>query len=177
MKRHVLKSGKEIRVRELKRNEASKLIALKRSYIMGTTSLPLVLDEYPIDIAKEESIIENYNNSPNGLLLAAEYNDELIGNIDLTGSVRLKTAHTAMLGMGIDSKWRNQGLGRILIQSALDWAKQNSKLELIWLDVYASNKLGFNLYKKIGFQVSGSIPNFFKEEDGYQDKIQMYLSV
>jgi len=177
MKSHVLKSGKEIQVRTLDLNEAAKLIELKRSYILGTTTIPLLLEEYPIDIPKEQNLISQYNESSNGILLVAEYQNELIGNIDITGSTRSKTAHTAMLGMGIKAQWRNQGLGTILIQSVIDWAKESSQLKLIWLDVYASNELGFNLYKNMGFEVSGVIKNFFKDENGFQDKIQMYLTL
>ena len=70
-------------------------------------------------------------------------------------------SHTAMIGMGIKENWRNQGLGRCLIESVVDWAKEHSEIELIWLDVYASNELGYNLYKNMGFKVSGIINDFF----------------
>lgn len=86
-------------------------------------------------------------------------------------------AHTAMIGMGIKEEWRNQGLGGILLKSVIAWAKENSELELIWLDVYASNELGYNLYKNNGFVVSGIVPGFFKDKQIYQDKIQMYLEL
>ena len=82
-----------------------------------------------------------------------------------------------MIGMGIKPEWRDQGLGRILMEAIIDWAKNNSNLELIWLEVYASNELGLNLYKNMDFKVSGIIPNFFREEHGYIDKIQMYQQV
>ena len=85
--------------------------------------------------------------------------------------------HTGMIGMGIKEKWRNQGLGRFLIEAVIDWAKKHSAIELIWLDVYASNELGYNLYKNTGFKISGIINDFFKEENGYKDKIQMYQRI
>ncbi len=87
------------------------------------------------------------------------------------------TNHTAMLGMGIQENWRNQGLGKILIQCTIEWAKNNSGLEIIWLDVYSSNDIGYNLYKKMGFELSGMIQNFFKEENQYIDKVQMYQKI
>ena len=86
-------------------------------------------------------------------------------------------SNTRMVGLGIKEEWRNQGLGRILIESVIDWAKNHSEIEIIWLDVYTSNDLGYNLYKNTGFEVSGVIPNFFKEENGYKDKIQTFQRV
>jgi len=62
-------------------------------------------------------------------------------------------------------------------KATVSWARQKSEIELLWLDVYASNKLGTNLYKNTGFRVSGVIEDFFKVEDGYADKIQMYQRV
>ena len=172
-----LKKGSKIKIRIAEKEDAQKLINLKRSYIKDTTTIPILLDEYPIDLEKESNLITEYKTSPNGILLVAEFNDELIGNIDLTGSKRSKMFHTGMIGMGIKEEWRNKGLGKFLIESVIYWAKKHSKIELIWLDVYASNELGYNLYKNTGFKVSGIIEDFFKEENGYKDKIQMYQRI
>ena len=169
-----LKTGSSIKIRLPKLQDAQQLLDLKRNYIKNTTTIPLELDEYPNDVKSESNIIKDYIESRNSILLVAAFNKEIIGNIDLAGNKRSKMFHTAMIGMGIKEEWRNQGLGRCLIESVIDWAKKHSEIELIWLDVYASNELGFNLYKNIGFKVSGVIPKFFKDENGYKDKIQMY---
>lgn len=176
-KTHHLKSGTPINIRIPEVSEAKYLLALKRDYIKNTTTIPLKLDEYPNDLSKEEVIISEYSNSTNSILLVAELDGNLIGNIDLTGSKRSLMSHTAMIGMGISEAWRNQGLGRILLEAVIEWAKNASKLELIWLDVYASNELGLNLYKNIGFTESGTIKGFFKDASGYQDKVQMYMHI
>ena len=177
MKKYTLKSGQQILVRKPNPSEAASLINLKRSYIKNTSTIPILLDEYPIDIEKETKLIQEFNESENSLLLVAEHEGELIGNIDLTGNKRSKMFHTAMLGMGIKNEYQNQGLGRILIESAIDWAKDNDVLKLIWLDVYASNDRGVHLYKSTGFKVSGVVKSFFKENEKFIDKIQMYQEV
>lgn len=176
-KTFTLKKGSSVRIKIPTIEAAQKLVDLKRSYIKNTSSIPIMLDEYPNDIKNEVKIITDYKESSNSILLVAEIDNQLIGNIDLTGSKRSKMFHTAMLGMGIKEEWRNQGLGRILIESAIGWAKNYSAIKIIWLDVYASNELGCNLYKNTGFKISGIIPDFFKEEKGYIDKIQMYQRI
>ena len=176
-KKYSLKSGHSITIRPPAQEEAEALVNLKRSYIENATTIPLTLKEYPRDIIKEQKLIADYNQSPNSILLVSEINSELIGNIDLSGSKRSKMSHTAMIGMGIKEDWRNQGLGTYLIEAVIDWAKNYSDLELIWLDVYASNEAGLKLYKKTGFKVSGTIEGFFKEEDGYKGKVQMYRHI
>jgi GNAT superfamily N-acetyltransferase len=176
-KTYILKTGIPIKVRVPEIEESKKLVDLKRSYIKNTSTIPLMLDEYPNDTENEVRLITEYKESLNSILLVAEFENELIGNIDLTGSKRAKMFHTGMIGMGIREKWRNQGLGKLLIKSIIEWAKIDSEIEVIWLDVYGSNDLGYNLYKNTGFKVSGIIPDFFKEEAGYMDKIQMFQRI
>ena len=176
-KTYSLKDGSKVQIRISISEDAQSLVNLKRSYIKNTTTIPMYLDEYPDDSAKEEEIILDYLGSSNSILLVAEHDGKLIGNIDLTGSKRFKMQHTGMIGMGIGEEWRNKGLGKLLIKEVIDWAKKSSIIELVWLDVYSSNKLGINLYKNTGFNVSGIIEGFFIELDGYKDKIQMYQRI
>ncbi len=176
-KTYSLKNGKTITIRQASIQDAKALLNLKREYIADTSTIPLTLEEYPNDVSNEEKIITKYIDHPNSLLLVATHHNDLIGNIDLTGNKLEKMAHTGMIGMGIKREWRNQGLGKCLLTSVIDWAKKNATIEMIWLDVYASNEYGYNLYKNTGFKVSGIIPDFFKDENGYQDKIQMYQHI
>jgi len=170
---YILKSGDQINIRVPEVNEAQKLLDLKRGYIKNTKTLPLILEEYPDDVEKEARLITEYETSSNSILLIAECNGVFVGNIDLTGNKRNKMAHTGMLGMGIKETWRNQGLGKLLINSVMDWCRTQSKIKIVWLDVYASNASGYHLYSETGFEVCGTIKNFFKEGERYIDKIQM----
>ena len=172
-----IKSGEKVAVRAPKITETQAVLDLKRSYLKNTSTLPLTLEEYPDDLEKESSLIKEYEKSENSIFLIAEVDGVFVGNIDLTGSKRSKMNHTGMIGMGINEQWRNQGLGSILIQSVINWAKTNSAIQIIWLDVYATNEIGYSLYKKMGFQVSGIIQGFFREGDAYIDKIQMYQHI
>ncbi len=171
------KHGDNFTIGCLSEDDAPDLLALKRSYIGNTNTIPIYLDEYPEDEVAEHQLIKRYNDSPNSILLVAKHHDQLIGNIDLTGSERRIMFHTGMIGMGIAVQWRNQGIGTLLLKTVLEWAKEASPLELIWLDVYANNELGLGLHHKFGFKISGRINRFFKKDGIYYDKIQMYLEL
>jgi RimJ/RimL family protein N-acetyltransferase len=109
--------------------------------------------------------------------LVAEYDNEIIGNIDLTGNRRKVMEHTAVVGMGMLKEWRGTGLGTFLLQMTIEWAKEHPVLELIWLQVYTENKLGVHLYRKMGFEENGIIKNFFKHHLGYFDNLTMTMRV
>jgi len=172
-----IKSGEQVSIRSAKVEDAQSILDLKRNYLENTTTLPLTLDEYPDDFDKESLLIEAYEKSNNSIFLVAECKNEFIGNIDLTGSKRSKMNHTAMIGMGIKESWRNQGLGQVLMECVIDWATSNSDIRIIWLDVYATNDIGYRLYEKMGFKVSGTIKGFFREGNEYIDKVQMYQRI
>ncbi|PZR21881.1 MAG: GNAT family N-acetyltransferase [Flavobacterium psychrophilum] len=169
---HFTKDGKEIIIREAGENDAAGLIELKKSYIKDTTSIPLYEFEYKNDIQAEKEWIRKFVGESNSLLLVAEHNDKLIGNIDLNGNQRKKLFHTGMIGMGIAYQWQNKKIGSYLMDSVMKWASSKSPLRIIWLEVYSTNTGGIKLYEKFGFEQCGVIKNFFEEENP-ADKITM----
>ncbi|WP_185965517.1 GNAT family N-acetyltransferase [Flavobacterium zepuense] len=166
------KDGKEVIIRPAVPHDALKLLELKKSYIKNTRTIPLYEYEYKNTIQQEKELIEKYIAESNSLLLVAEHGNNLIGNLDLTGSLRKKMHHTAMLGMGVAYNWQNRKVGGFLIKSALQWAVTKSLLRIIWLEVYSTNAAGIRLYEKCGFETCGFIKDFFNE-DIPADKITM----
>lgn len=171
-----LKNGTQITIRLATINDSTTLLALIKEYLDNSEYIPLNAIDFtktPRDIA---NWINQLNTSANSLMLVAEHQGELIGNLDLTGHHRSTMFHTAILGMGIAMNWRNTGVGTLLLKTALEWAK-NSHLEIISLDVYTENKSGIALYQKLGFKEVGVIPDFIKDNDRYYDNMKMWLSL
>ncbi|RDI14395.1 GNAT family N-acetyltransferase [Flavobacterium sp. AG291] len=166
------KDGKEIIIREATEEDAAELIELKKSYIKNTMSIPLYEFEYKNDIHMEKEWINRFTNESNSLLLVAEHENKLIGNIDLNGNQRKKLFHTGMIGMGIAYQWQNKKIGSFLMDSLINWATSKSQLRIIWLEVYSTNIGGIKLYEKFGFEQCGLIKNFFEKENP-ADKITM----
>jgi len=169
---HFTKDGKEIIIREANEDDALNLIELKKSYIKDTTSIPMYEFEYKNDIQMEKTWIHKFLTELNSLLLVAEHNNKLIGNIDVHGNQRKKLYHTGMIGMGIAYEWQNRKIGSFLMEHVMSWAEKKSPLNIIWLEVYSTNKGGIKLYEKYGFEKCGLIKNFFEKENP-ADKITM----
>lgn len=161
----IARNGKEITVRTAIPTDAAGLLKLKLGYIEGTTTIPLYPDEYTNSKEDEAALTERYLKQPNSVFLVAEHNSELIGNIDITGNQRRKLYHTGVVGMGISYEWQNNGIGSLLLYNALEWAKHNSPLTIVWLEVYSNNKIGLQLYANMGFKICGEIKDFFTGAD------------
>ena len=172
-----LKNGKVVTIRQAEITDAEKLLNTIKNYIPQSEFIPILEKEIKLTIEQEKEWIKYFLTYDNSLLLVAEYENNIIGNIDLTGNQRKVMEHTAVIGMGLLKEWRNIGLGTKLISLIIEWSKKNPILELIWLQVYTENKLGLGIYHKMGFIESGVVHNFFKHNDRYFDNLTMIMEV
>ena len=172
-----LKNNKEVLVRSATVSDAENIMNTIKTYISDSEYIPKMFEEFKMTLEQEINWIHSFTISENSLLLVAEYEGEIIGNIDINGNPRIIMYHTGMIGMGMLQEWRNAGLGTALMESAISWAKENPVLELLWLQVYTENQLGLYLYKKMGFEEIGIMKNFFKQNHKYYDSLTMSTSV
>lgn len=102
--------------------------------------------------------------------------ERIIGSIDLNGS-RIPTGlHRALLVMGLEKDFRSKGLGTLLVETALAWAR-STDLEWIDLGVFTDNIPAQKLYSKFGFKETGQVEDRFRV-DGYSiTDIQMSLKL
>lgn len=153
------------------------LIDTIKEYLSYATYIPLLPEEFNPSIEGQQKLVGSFIEQENSLLLLAIYENKIIGNIDFTGSTRQIMKHTAIVGMGLLSEWQNCGVGTILMQEGIVWARQNEVLEKLWLQVYNSNAAGLALYRKMGFKENGTIEGFFKQGEKYEHNIIMSLDV
>lgn len=176
-KQIILKNGKDVLIRQAELSDAKNLLNCIKTYIPTSNYIPKLESEFKLTVEQEKEWINSFLINDNSLLLVAEYEGEIIGNIDLTGNRRKIMEHTAVIGMGMLQEWQNIGLGTALLSAIIEWAKNNPILELIWLQVYTENESGLNLYRKMGFVENGIIKNFFKKDNKYFHNLTMTLSV
>ncbi len=90
------------------------------------------------------------------LMVVAEVDDEIVGMLTLGryGEVE-KTRHIRNLGMGVAKEFRGIGVGRVLVDYAVKWAKRKG-VEKIVLSVFSTNRKAIRLYEKFGFEHEGA---------------------
>jgi ribosomal protein S18 acetylase RimI-like enzyme len=79
-----------------------------------------------------------------------------------------------MLGMGLRGPYRGKGLGRQLIEQALQAARQHG-FERIELMVRSPNARAIRLYSQVGFQEEGRKRDAVRLDDGSEDELMMAL--
>ncbi|NRB53817.1 MAG: GNAT family N-acetyltransferase [Saprospiraceae bacterium] len=86
----------------------------------------------------------------------------IVGHIDLRAHREKHTLHRALLGMGVDRDHRRLGIGRLLMNTAFTWAREETKLAFIDLQVLSTNRAAITLYQKSGFSLIGEIQDMFR---------------
>jgi len=100
----------------------------------------------------------------------------VVGWCDVSPKRLAGFTHCGQLGMGVLAEYRGLGIGERLARAVL--AKTRSiGLERVELEVYASNLPAIGLYRKLGFQVEGTLRHGRKLDGRYEDVVIMALLV
>ncbi|RZD17264.1 MAG: GNAT family N-acetyltransferase [Candidatus Acididesulfobacter guangdongensis] len=83
--------------------------------------------------------------------------------------------HIGILGVDINEKFRNFGIGQALLKTIINDSK--AKFELLTLEVSVVNEIAIHIYEKIGFSQYGLKPKALKRGNSYFDYILMYMEV
>ena len=100
--------------------------------------------------------------------------DRIIGWCDISSLDRPVFAHIGSLGIGILAPYRGQGIGKQLVQAAIQKAEQKG-LTRIELTVREKNKAAIALYEQFGFEIEGIHKNAVCIDGKYENHIFMAL--
>jgi RimJ/RimL family protein N-acetyltransferase len=102
----------------------------------------------------------------------------IVGHIELRGGRIPPELHRASLGMGMLRVFTRQGWGKRLIDTAVTWARAETKLAWIDLGVFMNNEPAIKLYERCGFTRQMVRKDAFRNEDGAPiDDLYMTLSL
>ena len=81
--------------------------------------------------------------------------DRIIGSADIAGGDLPTSLHRVDFGIGIMKEYRNLGLGSKLINTIIDWCKEQPSISWIDLGVFSGNDVAKIVFKKNGFKEIG----------------------
>lgn len=136
-------------------------------------------NEYTPDENVERDKLIALRDAPNDiLLLAFSDNGALVGSLRFFTDKRVRVRHTGQFGLLVIESWRGVGLGRLLIEILIEWARAHAEIEKICLGVFHTNPLAHALYQRMGFIEEGRLARQIKLDDGtLADEILMALWV
>lgn len=103
--------------------------------------------------------------SDTNLMLIALLDGEHAGNCSLMRMDALRYRHRATIAIALYEKYTGLGIGRIMLEKLFSAAK-DCGIEQLELEVAADNERAVSLYKKMGFEIFGTLPRNMKYKDG-----------
>jgi RimJ/RimL family protein N-acetyltransferase len=166
----------EVLIREGRVEDARELIAMMQEMTQERgVGIPLEPGEFQNTVEQEEAWIRARLESDNSLILVAVTKEggEIVGLLDCTGGERRAMRHQTVLGISVKKEWRGKGVGRKLMERAMEWARENETVKRVQLEVFATNEGAIHLYEKMGFEKEGVRRKAFWREGEWMDSIVM----
>ncbi len=172
-----LNYGSLVIIREANKTDAVKMIKYIDEISHESDNLTFGEGEFGLNYEQEEIFITNISRQNNSLMIIAEENGKIIGNLTFIGGKRPRTAHSGEFGISVLRDYWRKGLGTELIKYLIDWSKETEIVRKINLRVRTDNSNAISLYEKMGFVIEGKITREMKIEGEFIDAFYMGLEI
>ena len=131
-----------------------------------------------VDDEQEARSLEETERSCNEVELIAVIDGQIVGSAGVSAvRTRRKVAHRARFGISILKEYWGMGIGRVLMETSIDCARQAGFTQLE-LEVVADNERALSLYRRAGFEEYGRNPRgYHSASAGYQELVYMRLEL
>lgn len=168
-----------MKIEKAQAKDAKELLECLKKIGGESDNLTFGAEGLPISVEAEEEYIESLSGSDNSVMLVARKEGKIVGTASFNGFGRERMKHRGEIAISVlKSEWGN-GIGKMLMEAVLKFAKESAKAEIISLEVRSDNERAIHLYKKFGFEKIGEYKGFFKINGEYVDfdLMNLYLNV
>ena len=164
-----------IRVRKAEPTDAVELVALAEAvgreegrWILATESWRSISDE--------RRYLKTVLRHPDAVVLVADEDGRVVARLSLSRDPHPSSRHVADLGLMVAAEHRRRGIGTMLLDAAVGWARMSeiSKLEL---HVFPWNEPALHLYESFGFEREGYRKRHYVRDDELVDAILMAYQI
>ncbi len=113
--------------------------------------------------------------APGLTIVAEDASGTILGTAKMGRNQRGPGSHIATASFMVAAAGRGRGVGRKLGEHALAWAAAARFRAMQFNAVVSDNRAAVNLWKTLGFEVIGTVPEGFRHRDGrFVDLLIMY---
>lgn len=172
------KTGKDITIRYLEESDIAEMTRYINDLSKEKTFITFQGEE--VSFEDEEKYIEGFLKKIDekiGIKLLAIHENKIVGISDIFLGERT-ASHVGVFGLTVAKEFRNQGLGRLLMDLAIKEAeKEMTNLKIITLGVFSKNSIAKRIYEGFGFVEYGKLPNGIMRDNTFEDEIFMYKNI
>jgi RimJ/RimL family protein N-acetyltransferase len=125
---------------------------------------------------QERRYLRSIRRSRDAAVFVAEAGERIVGRLSVGRDPHPASSHVADLGLMVAKSHRRRGIGRALLEQAVEWARGAgvSKLEL---HVFPHNEPAIQLYERFGFRREGFRERHYRRDGELVDAVLMAYDV
>jgi putative acetyltransferase len=162
-----------IRVRPAEPGDARALVALAESVGREEGRWMLTTDTWR-PVSEERKYLGAVRRHPDAAVLVAEEDGRVVGRLSVSRDPHPASRHVADLGLMVAADRRRRGVGRLLLEAAVKWAR-SAGVRKLELHVFPWNEPAIRLYETFGFEREGYRKAHYRRGDELVDAILMAL--
>ena len=172
-----LKNGQTCAFRESREDDAQQILNYLNKISSETDFITYSKGEMNCTIEEELKFIKEHLECNNKLHIVAEINGNIVGMSDFTGGKQNRIQHIGVFGITVLKKYWSLGIGSMLTETIIEWAKKSGIVRKMNLKVRVDNKRAIKLYKKFGFINEGTITRQLLIDKKFYDAYLMGLEI
>jgi RimJ/RimL family protein N-acetyltransferase len=124
----------------------------------------------------ERRYLRSLRRSRDAAVFVAEAPEGIVGRLSVGRDPHPASSHVADLGLMVAKSHRRRGIGRALLERAVEWARRTgvTKLEL---HVFPYNEAAIRLYESFGFRQEGFRERHYRRDGELVDAVLMAYEV
>lgn len=173
-----MSAGRTFVVRPAEPGDAEPLTRLAEAVSAEPEAWLISADGEWRSVGDERRYLKAVRRYPHAAVYVAERvrDGAIVGRLSLARDTHPASAHVADLGLMVASDFRRQGVGRALLEAAVDWAR-GAGVRKLELHVFPWNEPAIALYERFGFEREGFRKGHYRRADEYVDAVLMAFRV
>ena len=158
-------------IREARPDDAATLVALGSAVGREPEAWLLNTDGWR-STTEERRYLRALKRHPDAAVYVAEDDGAVVGRLSIARDPHSASRHVADLGIMVAAGHRRRGIGRALLEQAVDWAR-DAGVRKLELHVFPWNEPAIRLYEQFGFEREGLRRGHYRRGGEYVDAILM----
>ena len=123
-------------------------------------------------VSDERRYLRTIHRHPDAAVYVAEDGTRIVGRLSLSRDPHPASRHVADLGLMVAESHRRQGVGTMLLEQAVVWARE-AQVRKLELHVFPWNEPALGLYEAFGFEREGYRKRQYERGDELVDAVLM----
>ena len=177
LRKHHLKNDRVLVIREASVEDARALLDYVEGISGESDYLSFGPGEFELSVPEEEEYLRKCRASDNQLYLLGLMGDTVVSALSFSAGRRPRVRHSGEFGLSVRKRYWGLGIGSLMLDALIDWAKDIGIIKKINLRVRTDHQRAIVLYEGKGFVREGTIRKEILLDGKYYDHHWMGLEL